>query len=86
VVCPFRFSDENILDISHLSLSLSLVHIVFDKVTLTAFSEQYALRSSSLCSFLPSPGASPVLGPYFFPLCTLFSDTPSLFFPGDEEI
>ena len=51
--------------------------ILTDFITRTIFGEQYISLSSSLCSFLNSPVASPLLGPNIL-LSTLFSNTLSL--------
>jgi len=51
--------------------------ILLDFITRTILGEQYRSLSSSLCSFLHSPGTSSLLGPNIL-LNTLFSNTLSL--------
>jgi len=51
--------------------------ILFDLITRIIFGEQYRTKSSSLCSLLPSPVTSSLLGPNIL-LSTLFSNTLSL--------
>jgi len=54
-------------------------HLILDLITCTILDEEYRSLSSSLCSFLPSPVTSSLLGPNIS--STPFSQTPLAYVP-----
>jgi hypothetical protein len=79
---PFRFWNQNVVRISHLSLMRTTcpIHVILlHLITLIIFDEAYTLWSYSLCNVLQPPATSSPLGPntllsslfsYAFSLCS----------------
>jgi len=74
---PFRFSDQIIVHISHLSLAYYILAllILFDLIALIVFEEACKLWRSSLCSLLQPPATSflSTLFPNTLNLCSSLS-------------